>query len=486
MTKAELQKKIADLEKLLAISLEENALLKTKITELEKRLGLNSSNSSKPPSSDGLGKKLRTQSLRNKGKNSTGGQKGHKGRNLSQVAQPDKVMNHQVIFCPECSKSLEAVEAAGTIRRQVFDIPPMAVHVTEHQAEVKTCDQCQTRVVATFPEGVNAPVQYGERIKAMAVYLNHQQLIPEDRVQDVFCDLFDLQISTATIVKMGEALAAKVAPYIEAVKDYLKGAPVKHADETGFRIGGHTRWLHVLCNDKATVYVASQRRNDIAEGLKGVVCHDYFRPYFRLKGVKHALCNAHILRELKALIEHEREPWAQQMSRLLAFAGQIAKDGVKIRRYKWRLAPLYDEIVERGLVYHEGLAPLPQKRKGKPKRRDGHNLLLRLKGHKEDVLRCLDLSVPGVPFTNNQAEQDIRMMKVKQKISGGFRTMEGAETFATIRSFLSTMRKQGHNLFEAITTALSEQPTPLTAFNSKKASWGVTPVPLLRARLCEP
>jgi transposase len=149
------------------------------------------------------------------------------------------------------------------------------------------------------------------------------------------------------------------------------------------------------------------------------------------------------------------------MSRLLTFVGHIAKDDVKIRRYKWRLSPLYDEIVEKGLRYHEGLIPLPQKHKGKQKRRDGHNLLLRLKGHKEDVLRCLDLSIPGVPFTNNQAEQDIRMMKVKQKISGGFRTMEGAETFAMIRSFLSTMRKQGHNLFDAITAALTAQPPPL-------------------------
>lgn len=461
MTKADLQRKIAVLEKLLTESLEENALLKAKIAEFEKRLGLNSNNSSRPPSSDGLSKKPRTQSLRNKGKNPSGGQQGHKGYSLNQAAQPNEIVNHKVDACPECSKDLKTIEVAGIIKRQVFDIPPMAVSITEHQAEIKVCDHCQTRAIATFPQGVNAPVQYGERIKAMAVYLNHQQLIPEDRLMEVFRDLFDLSISTSTIVKMGQALAAKVIPYLKTITDYLKGAPVKNVDETGFRIGGNTRWLHVLSNGKATVYRASLRRNEITEGLKGVVCHDYFRPYFRLKGVKHALCNAHILRELKALTEHDREPWTQQMSRLLTFVGQVAKDEVKIRRYKWRLLPLYDEIVEKGLLYHEGLAPLPQKRKGKQKRRDGHNLLLRLKGHKEDVLRCLDLSVPGVPFTNNQAEQDIRMMKVKQKISGGFRTMEGAETFAMIRSFLSTMRKQGQNLFTSITTALQSQPPPL-------------------------
>ena len=463
MTKAELQKNIEALERLLALCLEENAWLKARVAVLEKRLGLNSSNSSKPPSSDGLGKKPRTQSLRKEGKKPTGGQKGHKGHNLSQVAEPNEVVNHKVHTCSNCNKDLEALEAIGTIKRQVFDLPPIAAEVTEHRGEIKVCDHCQTRVVAPFPEGVNAPVQYGERVKAMAVYLNHQQLIPEDRLSDVFGDLFDLSISTATVVKMGEALAGKVMPYIETVADYLKGAPVKHTDETGFRIGAHTRWLHVLSNNKATVYRAALRRGEIAEGLKGVVCHDYFRPYFQLQGVKHALCNAHILRELKALVEHDRESWARRMSRLLIFVGQIAKDEVKIRRYKWRLGPLYDEIVEAGLLYHEGLPPLIQKRKGKPKRRDGHNLLLRLEGHKEDILRCLDLNTPGVPFTNNQAEQDIRMMKVKQKISGGFRTMEGAETFAMIRSFLSTMRKQGHNLFDAITSALRDQPPPLTA-----------------------
>lgn len=463
MTNEELQKRVEALEVLLVAKDKEIVLLKAYIAKLEKRLGLNSSNSSKPPSSDGLGKKARIQSLRNKGKNPTGGQRGHKGHTLSQVADPNEVVNHKVNACPECRKDLEAVEAIGAVRRQVFDIPPIAVEVTEHQAEIKVCDQCQTRVVAPFPTSVNAPVQYGERVKAMAVYLNHQQLIPEDRLSDVFGDLFDLSISTATIVKMGEGLAAKVGSFMETVGGYLKGASVKHVDETGFRIGAHTRWLHVLSNDKATVYRATLRRREIAEGLEGVVCHDHFRPYFQLQGVKHALCNAHILRELKALIEHDRESWARRMSRLLTFVGQIAKDEVKIRRYKWRLRPLYDEIVREGLLYHERVPPLMQKRKGKPKRRDGHNLLLRLEGHKEDVLRCLDLSIPGVPFTNNQAEQDIRMMKVKQKISGGFRTMEGAQTFAMIRSFLSTMRKQGHNLFDAITSALRDQPPPLTA-----------------------
>jgi transposase len=295
MTKEELQKRLDSLESLLAARDKEIEFLKARIAKLEKRLGLDSSTSSKPPSSDGLRKKPYTQSLRIKGKNLSGGQKGHKGHSLNQVEQPDEVVNHKVSICPECKRDLEVAAVDVTIKRQVFDIPPMGISVTEHQAEVKVCDHCQKRVVGEFSKGVSAPAQYGERIKAMAVYLTHQQLIPEDRVQDVFRDLFGLSISTATIVKIGEAFAGKVAPYIEVVKDYLKKAPVKHVDETGFRIGGNTRWLHVLCNDKATVYRAAHHRGDIEEGLKGVVCHDYFRPYFRLKKVKHSLCNAHIL-----------------------------------------------------------------------------------------------------------------------------------------------------------------------------------------------
>ncbi|ARN84041.1 IS66 family transposase [Candidatus Nucleicultrix amoebiphila] len=183
-------------------------------------------------------KKPYTQSLRIKGKNPSGGQKGHKGHSLNQVEQPDEVVNHKVRICPECKRYLDETTVDGTIKRQIFDIPPMGIRVTEHQAEVKVCDHCQKRVVGEFPEGVSAPAQYGEGIKAMAVYLNHQQLIPEARVQEVFSDLFGLSISTATIVKMGEMFAAKVIPYIEVVKDYLKKAPVKHMDETGFRIGG--------------------------------------------------------------------------------------------------------------------------------------------------------------------------------------------------------------------------------------------------------
>jgi transposase len=464
MTDAQWQKQVDLLERLLAEKDKELAqrdqeiiFLKARVSELEKRLGLNSSNSSKPPSSDGLRKKPSPKSLRRKGKNPSGGQKGHKGSTLNQVESPDEIVRHQLNVCPDCNCDLEELPSENTVKRQVFDIPPMDLVVTEHQAEVKSCKNCKKLVTAAFPEDITAPAQYGDRIKAMAVYLNHQQLIPEDRVQDVFKDLFDLSISTATIVTMGKKFAAKVTTYVDDIREYLKKSPVKNLDESGFRIAGNTNWLHVMSNKSATVYRTTKRRGDIEKDLKGVICHDHFRSYFTIEGVTHSLCNAHILRELTALIEHDKEPWARKMRHVLNFVGRMSKDEVKIRRYKWRLLPIYDEVVEEGLKFHESQSPLPQQKRGKPKRRDGHNLLIRLRDHKDDVLRCINLKTPDVPFTNNQAEQDIRMMKVKQKISGGFRTMEGAQAFATIRSFTSTMRKQGYQLFEAITHVLKNQ-----------------------------
>lgn len=273
-----LERLLAEKDKELAQRDQEIAFLKARVSELERRLGLDSSNSSKPPSSDGLRKKPTPKSLRRNGKNPSGGQKGHKGSTLNQVEHPDEVVLHRLHVCPDCSCNLETSPSNYTIKRQVFDIPPMATFVTEHQAETKVCNHCQKRVVASFPEEVTAPAQYGERVKAMAVYLNHQQLIPEDRVQDVFDDLFDLPISTATIVSIGKKFAAKVKPYVDEAREFLKKSPVKNLDESGFRIAGNTSWLHVMSNKSATVYRTTKRRGDIETDLKGVICHDHFRP----------------------------------------------------------------------------------------------------------------------------------------------------------------------------------------------------------------
>jgi transposase len=418
-----------------------------RIEELERRLKLNSKNSSKPPSSDGL-KKPAPKSLREKSGKSSGGQVGHKGGTLKQVEQADEVIIHAVEICSHCAADLKGSEIIGSQKRQVFDISEPRIEISEHQVQIKKCPNCQTRVAACFPEKVVAPAQYGERIKALSIYLHQQQLIPEDRLEVMFADVFALKISATAIMNYCTAFAKQVTPITEKILENLKKAPVKHLDESGVRVAGKLKWLHVMSNDQLTHYrVAS--RGDMPKELTGTLIHDHFKPYYTLENVSHGLCNAHHLRELKGLEEIEKEPWSVCLSDLLKKANEEAgKEGVVSDEYLASITREYDSIVEKGLAYHEQQVPLPRGERGRQKRRKGHNLLVRLRDYKKDVLRFLTDRL--VPFTNNQAEQDIRMIKVKQKISGCFRTSSGAETFATNRSFLSTMRKQGRNIFESI------------------------------------
>jgi transposase len=441
-------KRIMELEALLKDRDALIARLLARMEELERRLGLNSTNSSKPPSTDGL-KKPVPQNLREKSGKPSGGQIGHKGNTLKQVTQPDEVISHAVTQCPYCTKDLQQSAVDEIRKRQVFDIPAPRLIVTEHQVQVKHCDGCGREVVADFPEDVRAPVQYGTRVKAFAVYLQHQQMIPEDRLETLFDDLFSLPISATTLVAIGQRFEQEVAPFAASVLTHLRDAPVKHLDETGFRVAKKLHWLHVIGNRQYTYYRVAEKRGDIPRDLKGTVVHDHFKPYYTLQDVVHGLCGAHHLRELKGLAQIEKESWAGKMGRLLKLACHVTGPGVLTATRMERIGRVYDGLVAEGLAFHEALAPLDTKAgRGRKKRRTGHNLLLRLRDYKDDVLRFL--SDHDVPFTNNQAEQDVRMMKVKQKISGGFRTLPGAQTFATIRTFLSTMRKQGINLFQAI------------------------------------
>jgi transposase len=303
------------------------------------------------------------------------------------------------------------------------------------------------------------PVQYGARITAMVAYLAHYQLLPEDRLAELMNDLFRVALVPATVARMGRSCVQRVQGVVEAIGELVKSAPVKHMDETGFRIGGRTQWLHIASTALLTFYRVSVRRGSLLAGVVGTIVHDHWKPYFTMQGVLHALCNAHHLRELKALIEIEKEDWALRMQRLLRRACHAANLARERRRpLKPRLIGLierrFEAIVSEAIAFHEAQPPLDprpgsRKRRGRPKRRAGHNLALRLKTHKEDTLRFL--IDPAVPFTNNQAEQDGRMMKVKQKISGGFRSQQGAEDFAVIRSFISTAKKQGWNVIQALT-----------------------------------
>ena len=434
----------------------EMAAMRARISELERQLGLNSSNSGKPPSSDGLKKPARVSSLRERSGKKSGGQKGHPGKTLSRVEMPDAVIDHYPAACSECGAELSATMATGHTARQVFDLPePQPLIVTEHRAHECQCAACGAKTRAGFPDWVAAPVQYGKRIGAIVLYLLHYQLLPEKRLAALMFDLFGLRLATATIARISQDCAKRFQGFAEAVRDHVAAAPVKHMDETGFRIGGKTQWLHIASTKLLTFYRVSPKRGSLLANVVGIVVHDHWKPYYTLKGVLHALCNAHHRRELKALVEIEKEDWARRMQRLLCRACHAVNLAhARGKPLKPELIALiercYDRILADGLAFHEAQPALTKARpRGRSPRRVGHNLLLRLSTRKPDVLRFL--TDPRVPFTNNLAERDGRMMKLRQKISGGFRSAQGAEDFAVIRSLISTARKQDWDLLQTLT-----------------------------------
>lgn len=306
--------------------------------------------------------------------------------------------------------------ASDPIARQVFDLPePQPLRVTEHRAHQCRCTACGAQTRATFPEQVSAPVQYGPRIAAVVLYLLHYQLLPQMRLSEAMADLFGVNLANATIAAISRAAAARFAGFTEALRGLIAAAPVKHLDETGFRVGGRTLWLHIASTAWATVYRISQKRGSLPENLTGIVVHDHWKPYYQLKGVLHALCNAHHLRELKALIEIEKEDLARRMQTLLRRACHASN---LARARGQPLSPAlialierhYARIIAQGLAFHQAQPPLLRPanadRRGAKAKRIGHNLLLRLDTCKDDVLRFL--ANPDVPFTNNQAERDAR------------------------------------------------------------------------------
>jgi transposase len=461
-----------EVEELIASLKREIAALRAENAELRRQLGQDSSNSSRPPSSDGLKKKPRIAgSLRGRSGKKSGGQKGHKGGTLRQVADPDHIVRHEANACCHCCSRLTPKSAIGIEKRQVFDLPERPLVITEHRALIYRCAHCRVETKAAFPEGVVSPTQYGERIRAAAVYLNVQQLIPEDRTAQALSDLFGAPlICPASIVawvrKKGEDLQqvyARIGERVAKVK-------VRHLDETGFRIAGKLQWLHTTSSLAFTFYRASEKRGAVPENLQGgVIVHDHFAPYHRLGTVDHAICNAHILRELKSLIEFDKEPWAEAMRNILLQANlavnkaRAAGAMALVPNERAAFVARYWAAIRRGLAFHRKLPKLEKQgnSRGRTKQRPGHNLLDRLKAFKTETLRFLtDFSVP---FTNNLAEQDLRMMKVKMKISGGFRTLDGAQIFARLRSVVSTARKQRYNILQILAAAPSEVMLALTS-----------------------
>jgi transposase len=435
--------------------------LRVENAELRRRLGLDSSNSSKPPSSDGLKKKPRLlKSLRTRTGKRSGGQKGHRGDTLRQVAEPDRTVEHAAETCAHCRALLPSDSKVGEEKRQVFDVPEQPLIVTEHRAAIHRCPACRRRTRAAFPEGVVSPAQYGERLRAAAVYLNAQQLVPEERAAQILADLFGAAGACgASVARWVRRKAEALAPVYRGIGQRVAAAPVRCLDETGFRIAGATRWLHTASTPTHTFYRAGELRSAVPKLEGGVVVHDHWRPYYTLENVDHAFCNAHLLRELQAVCELDKEPWAEALRTTLLDANEAVRkasaQGASALAPKTvrALEERYWAAVREGLGLHRSLPafdPSPSSKKRK-KQRPAHNLLIRFKTYKEATLRFLaDFSVP---FTNNLAEQDLRMMKVKTKISGGFRTQQGAADFASLRSVISSARKQGFEIHKALTLA---------------------------------
>ena len=425
------------------------------ITLLANRLGLNSTNSSKPPSSDPNRKKRATASTDKK----AGGQKGHVGATLKKVDDPDKI---EVIKIDRRTLPAGKYRQIGFETRQVFDID-ISRAVTEYRAQILE-DENNRRFVAAFPQGVTKAVQYGSGIKAHAVYMSQFQLIPYNRIQDYFAEQIGLPISEGSIFNFNQEAFERLADFENRAKQQLAASELVHADETGINIGGKGHWLHSASNERWTLFQPHTKRgtdamNDIGilPKFKGILCHDHWKPYYTYE-CTHALCNAHHLRELTRAWEQDGQNWAHQMKELLETINHKVNEagGVLDAKTAEKYRQKYRELIKNAEIEcPEPERPVKKGKRGRIKKSKSRNLLERLRGYESDVLRFMDNEF--VPFTNNMGENDIRMTKVQQKISGCFRSIEGALIFCRIRSFLSTCRKQGIKASNALENLFREQ-----------------------------
>lgn len=440
--------------------LEENKLLIARIKELEDKLAKNSRNSSKPPSSDGY-EKPAPKSRRNKTNKKVGGQPGHEGVTLEQVDNPDKIVTYQVTTCENCGRSLDDVEPSDHECRQEFDIPDVVPEVTEHRAEKILCPDCQYLNIAKFPNHITQPTQYGVGVKSKAIYLNAYQLLPYERLQELFQDFYGLSVSQGTLVNFIKKGSTNLIVPVNKIKQGIIDSPEGHFDESGIRVGKKLHWLHVASTKTLTYYEIHKERGLVAMDkmgilpeFSGVAIHDHWKSYFNYNQCDHSLCNEHHLRELIFLKERYVQTWCEKMIALLLDikeAVEINKErGYKkfqrktIKSYERR----YNTILRNGLNEIPEMPPPDPDKKGKQKQHKAKNLWDRLTQYKKETLMFMhDFNVP---FGNNQGERDIRMCKLKQKISGCFRSSRGSENFARTRSYISTAKKNGMNVLQSL------------------------------------
>ncbi len=442
--------------------------LAARVEELEQRLAQDSRNSNKPPSSDPFIKQ--TRSLRESTGRQSGGQKGHRGSSLPHVTVPDRVVVHGPERCATCGASLTDVEREVTAqRRQVFDIPPLKLEVTEHRLGVSRCPCCERENSGEFPSLVPCGASYGAGVKALAVFLHKEHLLPWRRTCEIIESLFGQPFSEGTVQHVVADCAAELSEMEHAIKAAISAAAQAHFDETGMYVENTRGWLHVAATGSLTAYAYHAKRGTEASReigilpvFRGTATHDCLSSYFTYQACAHSLCNVHHLRELTFAHEVMNREWAGEMKELLKKIKQEV-DRAKAEEQEEvsaqvseRLHEQYDSILKKGFL-REALEPaLASGRRGKQKQSKAKNLLDRLHKYKEETLKFM--TDFRVPFDNNLAERDLRMMKVQQKISGCFRTRKGAEDFCRIRSYLSTMKKQGHNLLEVLKSVFTGSP----------------------------
>ena len=438
-----------------------------RITRLEERLGMDSTNSSKPPSTDNKLSKTPKQKEKTKRKASRGGQNGHPGKTLIQRDNPDHIEILRPTTC-ECGHDLREHTSAKVIKRQVFDLPLPAIEVTEYQSHSVVCEACHHTNRPTFPEGINAPTQYGKNLQSFIAYLNTYQMIPYERITELIEDLCGHKLSVGTIITILHRLHDACEVSEAQIKTVLLQSDTLHCDETGVSIEGKLHWMHVASTSTLTYYYLSAKRGkeatdamDILPHYQGIAIHDHWSTYNHYD-CTHSFCNAHHLRELQGIMDHEKLSWAKDLHTLLLRinkevdrATQKGKTALSKARLQHHLAH-YDTITSASLHLYEKTVPPKPKKRGRQKQSKGKNLLDRLIKYKTETLHfMLDFRVP---FTNNQAERDLRMIKVKEKVSGTIASQRGGEYFARVRGYISTVKKQKGSVLQELRNALEGRP----------------------------
>jgi transposase len=442
--------------------------LEQRIKELEAKCNMDSSNSSKPPSTDNKLTKSKAEP-KSPSKRKRGGQHGHKGKRLKMVSHPDHIKVLSPSHCSHCGESLKDRGSVKIEKRQVFDLSEIQMEVTEYQAHTLVCEGCETVNKGLFPKSINASVQYGDKLKSTIGYLHSYQMIPYERIIEMIENLTSHTMATGSIYNFLNSHYDALDHFETELKQVLLKENVVHSDETGVNVKGTLHWIHVASSSAMTYYMLHPQRGRVAmddmeiiPNYGGCLVHDHWTPYNQYSNCEHSYCNAHLLRELKGITEKDNFAWSKEMYALLSTMNQVVhqakedyKDHLSSKQIK-KFTEQYEEIIQSAQHCYPPPDPTLKPKRGRPKQDKGKNLLDRFSKYQDETLRFL--SDFQVPFTNNQAERDLRMIKVKEKVSGSFASFRGGEIFARIRSYISTLKKNNLPVLHGLRDALNGNP----------------------------